>query len=369
MAGMNMKPMAGSRCQKGLSLVELIIALALGVVLTLGVTRVFLGSSQTYRTSDAIAYLQENLRFSLARISRDVRMAGNKGCLVGEPVNHLDTTSSDYNADLWDAGRAVVGWEAPNTGLGDEVNLSGFSVGSGSWGNGTSDTAPAVITNNAIAGTDFIAISGAQKADVELSGNPHGNANTIGTSGSNGLSAGTIVIFVLEDCSAGDRFQKNNDANSSTVTRGNGNNISPGNVMSNPLQDYTDEGALYVYRSVGYFIGIGVNNEPALFRVALTPGESNTPVELVSGVEDMQVLYGIGGVDGMVDRYVEASSVTDWASVVSVRVALLMRSRDQILEEDNSQSFNLVGTEIDPGSDRRARLIATTTIGIRNRLK
>ncbi|MGM0954233.1 MAG: PilW family protein [Pseudomonadota bacterium] len=355
--------------QAGLSLVELIIALALGVVLTAGVARVFLGSSETYRTSDAIAYLQENLRFSLSRISRDVRMAGNKGCMVGEPTNHLDTSNSGYNPDLWDPGRAVVGWEAPDTGLNDDITLAGFSVGDGGWTNGTADTAPGVISSNAIDGTDFVVMSGAERADVQLSGNPSGNANTIGTSGNTGLAAGTIVVFVSEDCSAGDRFQKNNNANSSTVTRGNGASIVPGNVMTDSLHDYTDEGSLYVYRSTGYFIGEGINDEPALFRVTLTPGESGTPVELVSGVESMQILYGIAGVDGQVERYVDASAVTLWEQVVSVRVALLMRSRDQILEEDNAQTFNLVGAEINPGSDRRARLVATTTIGIRNRLE
>lgn len=357
------------RLQGGLSLVELMIALALGVVLTLGVVQVFLGSSQTYRTGGAIAYLQENLRFSLTRISQDVRMAGNAGCLVGDPTNHLDTGHSAYNSTLWEPGRAVVGWEAPNTGLGKSLTISGFTVGGGSWTNGSSDTAPVAITNNALVGTDFLVMSGTERADVELSGNPHGNANTVGTSGSTGLNAGTIVLIVTEDCSGGDRFQKNNDANASTITRGNGNNIAPGNVMSNPLINYTDDGSLYVYRSKGYFVGLGTNNEPALFRVALTPGESNTPVELVSGVESMQVLYGVATNERRAERYVDASNVNNWEDVVSVRVALLMRSDNQILDEDNSQTFNLVGTEVDPGSDRRARLVATTTIGIRNRLE
>ncbi|HET8801859.1 MAG TPA: PilW family protein [Marinobacter sp.] len=353
--------------QTGLSLVELIIALALGVVLTLGVAQVFLGSSKTYRTSDAIAYLQENLRFSLSRISRDVRMAGNTGCLVGEPTNHLDTTSAAYNSTLWDSGRAVVGWEAPNTGLGDEIELTGFSVSGGNWSNGTSDTAPVAITNNAIAGTDFVVLSGNERADVELDGNPSPPATTIGTSGNTGIDQGTIVVVVLEDCSGGDRFQKTNSANSSSITRGNGG--APGNTNAANLNNFTDDASVYLYRSRGYFIGLGVNNEPALFRVALTPGESGTPVELVSGVESMQILYGIANSEPHADRYVDASSVTNWSDVVSVRVAMLMRSGNQIMEEDNSQTFNLVGTEVDPGADRRARLVATTTTGVRNRLE
>ena len=356
----------GSR-HRGLSLVELMISLALGVVLTLGVAQVFLGSSKTYRTSGAVAYLQENLRYSLARISRDVRMAGNAGCLVGEPTNHLDTSSAAYNPALWDPGRAVIGWEAPGTGLGNDLEITGFVTGSGSWSNGTSDAAPAVITNNAINGSDFIVLTGNERSDVVLQGNPSPPANTIGTDGASGIAKWSILVAVTEDCSAGDRFQKTNDGNAVGLPKGNGG--SPGNVNGTNLQSYNDDAAVYLYRTRGYFIGIGVNNEPSLFRVALTPGESNTPVELVSGVENMQILYGVATNERRAERYIDASSVTNWENVVSVRVALLMRSDNQILEEDNSQTFNLVGTEVDPGSDRRARLVATTTVGVRNRLE
>src|SRR5690554_129178 len=353
--------------QAGLSLVELMIAMALGVVLSLGIAQVFLGSSKTYRTSGAIAYLQENLRYSLARISNDVRMAGNVGCLVGEPTNHLDTNHSAYNPELWDAGRAVVGWEAPNTGLGKSLTITGFTVGSGNWSNGTSDTAPTEITNNAIAGSDFVVLTGSERADVVLQGNPSPPANTIGTEGNSGIKAATILVAVTEDCSGGDRFQKTNNENASTITKGNGG--SPGNINGANLQSYSDDASVYLYRTRGYFMGSGVNGEPALFRVELTPEADKTPVELVSGVENMQILYGVATNDRRAERYVDAGAVSNWEDVVSVRIALLMRSDDGILDEDNSQTFNLVGTEVDPGADRRARLVATTTVGIRNRLE
>lgn len=354
--------------QGGISLVELMVAMALGLVLTLGVTQVFLGSSKTYRTGDAVGYLQENLRYSLARMSTDIRMAGSKGCLVGEPINHLRTGNTAYEATLWNLGRAVVGWEAPDTGLDDEVEVTGFTVGGGNWTNGTGDAAPAAITNNAIRDTDFIVMTGSERADITLTGNPSATANTIGTDGASGITENSILITVTEDCSAGDRFQKTNAATAGgiAIARSVG---SPGNEAATILQTYTDDASVYRYRSQGYFIGLGVNGEPALFRVVLTPGESNTPVELVNGVENMQILYGVATSRKRAETYTVASAVTDWEKVVSVRIALLMRSGDQILDQDNTQQFNLVGVEIDPGSDRRARLIATTTVGIRNRLE
>lgn len=354
--------------QRGISLVELMVAMTLGLVLTLGVTQVFLGSSKTYRTSDAIAYLQENLRYSLARISTDIRMAGSKGCLVGEPNNHLRTANAGYLATLWNPGREVVGWEAPNTGLGDSVELNGFTTGGGNWTNGTNFAAPAAIANNAVRGTDFVVVTGSELISITLDGNPSATANTIGTDGASGIPQWSLMLAVAEDCSVGDRFQKTNleTAAGILIERDTG---APGNESATVLQTYTDDASVYRYRSTGYFIGSGVNNEPALFRVALTPGESNTPVELVSGVESMQILYGTANNSKTAESYVDASDITNWEDVVSVRIALLMRSGDQILDEDNSQTFNLAGVEIDPGADRRARLVATTTAGIRNRLE
>lgn len=357
-----------SKGQRGISLVELMVAMTLGLVLTLGVTQVFLGSSKTYRTGGEIAYLQENLRYSLARMSADIRMAGSTGCLVGEPVDHLRTGNAGYNAILWNSGRVVVGWEAPETGLEDEVEISGFTVGGGNWTNGTASVAPGAITGNAIRQTDFIVVTGSERVDITLTGNPSATANFIGTQGASGIAQNSILIAVTEDCSAGDRFQKTNadTAAGVAIDRGIG---SPGNESATVLQTYTDDGTVYRYRSQGYFIGLGANNEPALFRVALTPGENNRPVELVNGVENMQILYGVATNKQQAETYVDASAVTNWEDVVSVRIALLMRSGDQILDQDNTQTFNLVGVEVDPGSDRRARLIATTTVAVRNRLE
>lgn len=354
--------------QSGLSLVELMIALALGLVLTLGVTQVFLGSNKTYRTNDAIGFLQENLRFSMSRISREARMAGYYGCLIGEPTEHLNISSADYKSELYDFDRAVIGWEAPDTGLGKEYEIVGLSAGSGAWTNGSSDTLPAVISNNAIPGSDILVLSGTARTDVALDGNPSPPANTIGTKDNSGIEQDRVVLVVMGDCTGADRFQKTNAPNSKTITKGVSNK--PGNTNATDLLVHTDESQVYRYRTTGYFVGVGVGGEPALFQVPLEPGVANTPVELVSGVESMQVLYGLKAPAARAaERYVPASLVADWSDVVSVRVAMLMRSDDQILEEDNAQTFNLVGTEIDPGADRRARLVATSTTGIRNRLE
>ena len=64
------------RQQLGLSLVELMVALVLGLVLMTGIIQVFLSSRQTYATNEAMARMQENGRFALEFISRSARLAG-----------------------------------------------------------------------------------------------------------------------------------------------------------------------------------------------------------------------------------------------------------------------------------------------------
>jgi len=68
--------------QKGISLVEVLVAMTLGLVLILGVVQIFASSRQTYQVQDASARLQEDGRYVLTRISQELRMAGMFGCLT-----------------------------------------------------------------------------------------------------------------------------------------------------------------------------------------------------------------------------------------------------------------------------------------------
>lgn len=62
--------------QSGLSLVELLIAMALGLILTLGALQMMLSSQSLYRTTDSLSRIQESGRFALDFLAKDIRMAG-----------------------------------------------------------------------------------------------------------------------------------------------------------------------------------------------------------------------------------------------------------------------------------------------------
>lgn len=62
--------------QQGLTLVELMIALGLGTVLIAGTIQIFLSGRESSRLQDGYSRLQENGRFALFFLQRDLRMAG-----------------------------------------------------------------------------------------------------------------------------------------------------------------------------------------------------------------------------------------------------------------------------------------------------
>src|SRR5690606_13022048 len=64
----------------GLSLVELMVALAIGLIVLAAVSTVFVNSKSSYTTQESSARLQENARFALQFIARHLRMAGYFGC-------------------------------------------------------------------------------------------------------------------------------------------------------------------------------------------------------------------------------------------------------------------------------------------------
>lgn len=68
------------RRQHGLSLVELMVAMTVGLFLTAGILSLFIGTKQSYRTNEALAVVQEDGRYQLERLATDLRQAGSLGC-------------------------------------------------------------------------------------------------------------------------------------------------------------------------------------------------------------------------------------------------------------------------------------------------
>ena len=121
-----------------------------------------------------------------------------------------------------------------------------------------------------------------------------------------------------------------------------------------------------------FYVGQGADGSPALFEAVTDTSQANgfQYQELVAGVENMQVLYGVDLTGSQVpSEYVTATNVANWSSVVSVRIALLLRSDlGAVSLPAAAPTYNLLGTNITVPRDTRLRQVFTATIAIRNRL-
>jgi type IV pilus assembly protein PilW len=113
---------------------------------------------------------------------------------------------------------------------------------------------------------------------------------------------------------------------------------------------------------------------PALWQIV----SGGTPQELIQGVEAMQLRYGVDSTNNpnmLADQYLTADAVQAggyWGSVVSVNLAILVRSVDEYGTEKDKKVYQLLGgaaaggANFGPFNDRRNRSVFTTTITLRN---
>ncbi|KPQ01847.1 PilW family protein [Marinobacter sp. HL-58] len=360
-------PGAGLSGMRGLSLIELMIAMLLGLILTLGVVQVYLGSSQTYRLTDAIAHAQENIRFAATMIERDVRGAGGLSCLQ----NASDVEVKLQGDRVVELANGLLGWEFDGTGPGEDFGASDEleGAGSGNWLEGPGDGEfPPEIAGEVMSGTDVLIVNSLQTIPVDITGSATGS---ISLDGASDIPVGRIVLSIDDNCASGELFQNANNETANSVAMA-GSGFDPGNIPSSGFElSYGANARVAAHNTFAYYVGIGASGEPALMRQRLDAEPSN-PEELVEGVETMQVMYGIAPPSGSrneVDQYVTAENVADWAEVLSVRLAFLVRSSENATGETQTRDFNLAGTVISSPEDRRARLVSTMTVGIRNRLE
>lgn len=352
-------PSTTPRSVSGLSLIELMIATVLGLILTLGVVQVYIGSSQTHRLTDAIAHAQENLRFVTTIIERDVRGAGGLACL--QSAEDVDVKMNGIRPVP--IGSGLLGWEFAVTGIGDEhTPESELGTGSTGWGEGSGDGVfPADLAGSVVAGSDVLIVNALRSIPVTVSGSAAGNINLNAASG---IPQGRIVLAVDDNCSGGEMFRKGNNETATSVSMDGASN-----TPSTFALNYGADARIAVHDTFAYYVGIGTSGEPSLMRQRLDVGPEAAE-ELVEGVETMQVLYGIAtGVQKRADTYVTAANVTDWSEVMSVRMSFLVRSPEDANSENQVRRFNMLGTELVTENDRRARLVSTITVGIRNRLE
>lgn len=336
--------------QKGLSLVELMVAMLLGLVLMAGVLQVFLASKRTYTYQTALSRVQENGRIAQEFFSRDIRMAGYTGCASGSygALTNTLNQSTSVNYDF-------------------SIGVQGYDVGS------STPSALSAISPTPLANTDVLVLRGPVGSGVKIVQNNSEKqlfAESTGDDGKSGISDGDILM--VSDCTKSRVFQATNvEPESGRLNVGHADSSSPGNAVkswggqSRPADEqFGTDAEIIKVSTVYYFIAAGASGQPALFqRIGLGTAE-----EILEGVENMQILYGrdTNG-DKVPDSYATATTIgTNWSQVVSVRVQLLVRStEDAVVDAPQAYSFN--GASVTP-TDRRLRQVFVSTTGLRSRI-
>jgi type IV pilus assembly protein PilW len=354
------------RYQRGITLVELMIGMVIGLILMSAVFNIFLSSKRAYRTTEELGRIQENARYALQTLTKDLRMVNYMGCF-GE-VNKTDNVI-DSKKPI-DTG--VSYFDNPITGYDAQSNT----------GTGTSDWTPNLpsyfSSGQSIAGSDILVI---QRA-VPFSTPEIGSLNMTTSSGpieigSNPPSSDTIKArdtLVISDCEDSDIFMvdDNFDGTSVPVNISHNSTVNTSNSLST---SYPPNAKLMRMVMNGYYVGTNTDGNRALYRTHLANDGAMDNEELVEGVETMQVSYGEDtDSDGLPNRYVSAGDVTDTDDIVTVRVGLLMYSVREVSEENDTRSFNVAGTNVDDtgtipthGVDKSLRQVYTATVKIRNR--
>lgn len=336
--------------QAGLSLIELMVAMVLGLVLIGGVIEIYVNSKQTYRNQDALSRLQENGRHALNVLSTNIRPAGYAGCAN---LEHVD----------------------PNV-IADPPIPATFTENTAVTGNentGTLTWAPALAANVSadVADSDVITVSRAGDCGANLIGNLSPSNANIQINGNNTCGVVKDQAVMISDCEAADVFKVVNNPSSSTsggkkiqtLTHSNGGNN--GNLLS---KLYQEDAEVLVFTSYTYFVKENSSGVPSLYVLDNTRdvAAGTNPLELVEGVENMQIKYGVdSGLDGVADKYIDANSVTaaDWKNVVSVRLSLLLRTMENVGADD----FTDAQFSASAYSGGFLRQVYVSTIKLRNR--
>ena len=346
---------AGFKRQRGIGLVEVMIAMTLGIIVTGAVVQIYLSTKRQNDMQGGLSGRQEVSRYATQLIQRDVQMAGFRGCLrdLGTVVNTLNSPDDFLN----DYARHIEGFD----------NVTGGDL-------------PGEITadgNNVVADTDVLVIRTVDDPNLQLTANmATSSSDPVALPGANSRAPAINDIMLITNCGGSAIFQVTGfDDGTGTIAHAVGAGA-PGNGGASLVRRYTAGAQLFTMRTTTYYI----RREDGISGLWRRVGDGD-PQQLAEGVENMQVLYGVdsdGSGDQVPDDYVTADAVQAaevagtagrWADVVSVQVALLVSSvRENVADADPRTFVLLTEAAVGPFTDGRLRQVVSFTVAVRNRL-
>lgn len=344
--------------QHGLSLIELMISITLGLFLMTGVVQMFVSSKDVYTVQKGMSGIQETGRLALEFISRDLRMAGYYGCLKADDSNGGSALFDETFANPAGAGltglnmnfqTAVRGYNTTSTGTDALPHGAAVDLGAGFTVKPNSDVLVMHGANER--GMTIRAVNTATQAFGYTDDNS-----------AEGFKAGSIAV--ISDCQKGHIFQVKTApvVGSHLVTL----TYDPWNAAALPALPGANEylqGMILPVHTYVYFVATRAGaQEPSLWqRIDEAPAQ-----EILSGVDDLSITYSTNG-----GNYMKAADVgsANWYKIKSVNVEVLVRELGNGTNE-NAQSYTFKNVLVTPAAgDRVLRQVFRATFGVRPRLQ
>lgn len=318
--------------RNGFSLVEIMIAMVIGLFLTLGLFAMFHMSFTNIKSTSSLHQLQENGRMALAILTDDISQAGFFADMTGTAFLANNTKNNLLGLAHTDCvGGGLNNANFPNGSLEFFRFLWGYEVGKS--------------TNNIVCGSS------------DLSANPHTDVVQIKrlSGSSSNLSFPSRVV--------------NNRIYMATATN-------EAVLFSSEFPPYPllEQARYWIYKHHIYFIANDADDIPVLRRKALTAKGMENNEQLVTGIENMRILYGVDtSGDKSVNGFFPVSQVTDdmWNNkngnnIIAIRIYLLVRAVEHDSNYINSVTYMLGDKTIEAKNDHFRRTVLSATIALEN---
>lgn len=301
----------------GFTLVELMIAMLLGLVVIGGVVSVFIAGQRSYATNKAIADVQDGARIAFELMARDIRDAGLTGCNNnGRVANVLTNPTAQWYTD-WN--NAVHGYGPSQV---DPAVAFGTAAGD----------------RSSAANSDSLQLIGA--GDLGLTVNQRINAaNFKINETTSDLHDNDIIVVCDPDHSAILQVTNYQSTNKTVVHNSGAGSGSIGNcskglgyptvcTTNGNAYEYGPNSQIALLTAKDWYIGVNPLGGTSLYQVSISNDGTTitTPrQEMVRDVTSMTIQYHMKNGTS----FVPATSVTDWSSVDAIRVTLAMESTDK----------------------------------------
>ena len=300
--------------QQGLSLIEVMISMAIGSVVILGVLSLFTANTETYNALQAQTRLQEGANFGLNVIARDLQRAGYRGCYSrGDVYVTAATVPAAFDIRF--------GLSVHNGGGNDDGNAA--------WTTSSTGASPAV---SAVAGTDIITLRFAENDEAYLSTALVTGQENIQLAVVSGASTNIEVndFALISDCEKATLFKVTSVAvNGVAMTLGHAVSAANGNIVDGLAETGTfgTDASVASIVSKTYFIKQGASGIAGKGGYSLFQFDGAASAELVEGVEDLQILLGIDtDSDGVPNQYLAPSASVNTGQIVAILLEITANS-------------------------------------------